>query len=135
VRLVPPSARELGRLSLDRNAGLDFALLTGDFNPVHWLAPYARTLGYEGAILHGFASMAYAFETLQRELFAGATDAIRVVDVRFVRPLVLPAAVGVYVDGNEFFLGALGEPAFLTGSYSTSHAKDLSLQRSPEASN
>lgn len=128
VPLVPPSARELGRLSLDRNAGLDFALLTGDFNPVHWVPPYARALGHSGAILHGFASMAYAFETLQRELFGGSTDAIRMVDVRFVRPLVLPASVGVYVDGNELFLGARGEPAFLTGSYSISHAKDLPAQ-------
>lgn len=127
-QLVPSNARELGKLSLDRNAGLDFALLTGDFNPVHWVAPYARTLGHKGVILHGFASLAYAFETLQRELFGGATDAIRTVDVRFVRPLVLPAAVGVYVDGDEFFVGARGEAAFLTGSYSTSHIKELSTQ-------
>jgi acyl dehydratase len=135
AQLVPTSARALGSLSLDRNAGLDFALLTGDFNPVHWVAPYARTLGYKGPILHGFASMAYAFETLQRELFGGATDAIRMVDVRFVRPVVLPATVGVYVEGNEFFLGSRGEPAFLTGSYSTGGAKVLSVHGIAEASN
>jgi acyl dehydratase len=129
VQPVPPSAREIGELSLERNAGLQFALLTGDFNPVHWLAPYARSFGYKGPILHGFASMAYALETLQRALFGGATDAIRMVDVRFVRPLVLPSAVGVYVEGNEFFLGSRGEPAFLTGSYSTSVATN------PEPSN
>jgi acyl dehydratase len=144
VQLVPTSARELGRLSLDRKAGLDFALLTGDFNPIHWLPPYARAFGHKGPILHGFASMAYAFETLQRELFGGATDAIRVVDVRFVKPLVLPASVGVYVDGNEFFVGARGEAAFLTGSYSTRHTEHLSgrgplapsnVEAIPEASN
>jgi acyl dehydratase len=119
VPMVPPGARELRSLSLGRNAGRDFALLTGDFNPVHWVAPYARMLGHEGTILHGFASMAYTLETLQRELFGGATDAIRMLDVRFVRPLVLPAAVGVHIEGDRLFLGSRGGPAFLTGSYST----------------
>jgi acyl dehydratase len=136
---VPASARELGRLALGRSAGLHFALLTGDFNPVHWVAPYARTLGYRGTILHGFASMAYTFETLSRELGGGATNAIRVLDVRFVRPLVLPATVGVHVDGNEVFLGTRGEPAFLTGSYSTRQTEPFSAQSKaeilPEASN
>jgi hypothetical protein len=36
---------------------------------------------------------------------------------------VLPATVGVHVDGNEVFLGTRGEPAFLTGSYSTAQSK------------
>ncbi|HYJ07900.1 MAG TPA: MaoC/PaaZ C-terminal domain-containing protein [Polyangiaceae bacterium] len=120
--LVPSSAQKLASLSLNRKAGLDFALLTGDFNPIHWVAPYARALGYKGSILHGFSSMAHAFEILQRELFGGATDAIGMVDVRFVRPLVLPAAIGVYARGNEFFLGSREKPAFLTGSYSTQDA-------------
>jgi acyl dehydratase len=128
VQRVPPSARQLARLALDRNAGLYFALLTGDFNPVHWLVPYARTLGYKGSILHGFASMAYAFEALQSELFGGATDAISMIDVRFARPLVLPAEVGVFVEGSEFFLGSRGEPAFLTGSYSTRRTNVLPAQ-------
>jgi hypothetical protein len=66
--------------------------------------------------------MAHTFEILQRELFGGATDGIGMVDVRFVRPLVLPAAVGVYARGNEFFLGSREQPAFLTGSYSTQDA-------------
>jgi acyl dehydratase len=134
VQMVPPGARELRSLSLGRNAGRDFALLTGDFNPVHWVAPYARMLGHRGSILHGFASMAYTIETLQRELFGGATDAIRVVDVRFVRPLVLPATVGVYVEGNRLFLGSRGGPAFLTGTYSTSEPPAPSNVRAiPEA--
>jgi hypothetical protein len=132
VPLVPPTARELGNLSLDRNAGRDFALLTGDFNPVHWVAPYARTLGHQGVILHGFASMAYAFETLTRELFGGATDAIRMIDVRFVRPLVLPAAVGVHVDDKEFFLGSRGEPAFVSGSFATRDANEPPAQNGRE---
>jgi acyl dehydratase len=132
VRRVPEGAREIGRLSLDRNAGLDFALLTGDFNPVHWIAPYARLLGYDGTILHGFASAAYAFEMLTRELFAGATNAIRMIDVRFARPLVLPAEVFVCVEGSELFLGSRGGPAFLVGSFASGATEGVSAQGGSE---
>jgi acyl dehydratase len=114
---VPASAREIDRLSLSRRAGLEFALLTGDFNPVHWIPAYARALGHQGTILHGFGSMARAFESLERALFAPTRDKIRVLDVRFVRPLVLPATVGVHVEGDALFLGSRGEPALLTGSF------------------
>lgn len=115
---VAPGARELCRFGLSANAGLAFALLTGDLNPVHWLRPYARAAGFEGAILHGFASMALCIEALQRTLFEGATDRLSEVDVRFTRPLCLPAEVGLYVEGEHFFIGrAAGELAHLTGHF------------------
>ena len=37
---VPDGARELGYFRLAPDAGLAFAMLTGDFNPVHWIKPY-----------------------------------------------------------------------------------------------
>ena len=39
---VPELAREITRTPRRKDAGLAFAKLTGDFNPIHWLAPYAR---------------------------------------------------------------------------------------------
>jgi acyl dehydratase len=137
VQRVPLGARQIDCLGLTRNAGLDFALLTGDFNPVHWVAPYARVLGHRGSILHGFASMAHVYESLQRALFGGAIDRIRVFDVRFVRPLVLPSAVAVYVKGNAFFLGSPGEPAILTGNYASAEQSlaEIAFERAPRATN
>ena len=40
-------------------------------------------------------------------------------DVRFVRPLILPAKVGLYVDGQGgVWVGdAPGGPAYMQGSY------------------
>jgi acyl dehydratase len=115
---VASGARELCRFRLNANAGLAFALLTGDLNPVHWLRPYARAAGFEGTILHGFATMARTIEALQRILFGGATDRLTEVDVRFTRPLCLPAEVGLYLSGEEFFVGRdLGELAHLTGRF------------------
>ncbi|HEY2730916.1 MAG TPA: MaoC/PaaZ C-terminal domain-containing protein [Polyangia bacterium] len=115
---VPAGARELAYWSLGGDAGLGFAMLTGDFNPVHWSRRYGRAFGHGGAILHGFSTMARAIEGLHRAVFAGAPDRLRVVDVRFTRALRLPARVGLYLDETRFFVGdAPGGPAYLVGSF------------------
>jgi acyl dehydratase len=116
---VPEGARELAFWKLAPDAGLSFAFLTGDFNPVHWMRPYARAMGHRSTILHGFATMARAYEGIQRGLLAGAVDRLRTLEVRFTRPLVLPARVGLYVDRNVLAVGdAPGGPAYLTGTFS-----------------
>lgn len=100
-RGVPLDAREIGSLRLGADAGMDFARLTGDLNPIHWLAPYARAFGYKRPILHGFATLARAIEVLQRGRFAGDVTRLRSVDARFNRPLMLPARVNVYLVGAD----------------------------------
>lgn len=116
---VPEDAREIGRWSLLKRAGLDFALLTGDFNPIHWIAPFARMAGFKSKILHGFSTMARTVETLNRSLWQGRPDRLESIEVRFVGPVVLPAEVGVYVgDSGEVFVGqSPGAAACLTGQF------------------
>jgi hypothetical protein len=115
---VPVDAREIAFFKLGPNAGLDFAKLTGDFNPVHWVPRWAKAFGFRNVILHGFGTMARAIEALNRGLFAGDVTALREIDVRFTRPLVLPARVGVYVSGDKVWVGdAPGGPAYLEGSF------------------
>jgi hypothetical protein len=115
---VPEGAREIARMRLGRDAGLGFAKLTGDFNPIHWLAPYARASGFPNVILHGFGSLALAWEALNRNPFGGDVHALTSFDVKLARPLVLPHEVGVYVQAGEVFVGdAEGGPAYLTGFF------------------
>jgi hypothetical protein len=113
---LPDAARELERWQLERDAGLRFALLTGDFNPLHWLRPYAKMMGFGSTILHGFAAMARAYAGLSRSL---APRRLRVLDVRFVRPITLPAELQLFVDGDRVFVGVRGQPLFLTGTFAT----------------
>jgi hypothetical protein len=116
--MVPIDAREIGQMRLSASAGFEFACLTGDLNPVHWVAPYGRAAGFGGTILHGFATMSRAIERLNRVVFAGDVRALKVVDVKFTRPLRLPARVAVYQRPGELFVGeAPGAPAYLTGTY------------------
>lgn len=117
---VPLDADELARWNLRSDAGLDFAKLTGDFNPLHWVKPYAKAFGYRSTILHGFATMARAIEGLQRGLLSGSTHSLTMFDCKFTRPLLLPARVGLYVRGPEAWVGdAPGGPAYLTATFTT----------------
>ena len=117
--LVPRAAREIAFMRLGSSAGRDFAILTGDFNPIHWVAPYAKAAGFRAPILHGFGTFSRTVEALHRRLFSGAVHAISKIDVRFTRPLVLPVSVGVYVEGESVFIGdAPGGIAYLAGTFS-----------------
>lgn len=123
--LVPRDAREIGWWRLPADAGLAFACLTGDFNPVHWVPAYARAAGFRNTILHGFATMARAIESLNRVRFAGDTRRLSRIDVRFTKPLVLPARVGCYVRDDAVFVGdAPGAPAYLTGTFRTRDSEE-----------
>jgi hypothetical protein len=116
---VATDARAIDWWRIERGAGLDFALLTGDINPLHWLAPYARAFGHRGPVMHGFATLARAWEGVVRARLGGAADALRTMDVRFTRALELPASVGLYLRGkSELCVGdAPGGPAYLTGTF------------------
>ena len=115
---VPEDAREIQRISLPHDAGLSFAKLTGDFNPIHWLLPYAKASGFPDVILHGFGTFARAWEALVRGVYAGDVHALQQVECRLTRPLVLPHDVSVFVRGHELFVAdAVSGPAYLTGSF------------------
>lgn len=115
---VPDTAKEIAFLRLSPDAGLDFAKLTGDFNPIHWIPAYARAAGFKSCILHGFGTFARAIESLNRTVFAGDPTKLGSIDARFVRPLVLPARVGVYVANDRIWVGdAPNGGAYLEGSF------------------
>ncbi len=118
--VIPHTAREVASLNLPEDSGLDFAFLTGDFNPIHWIPAYAKMAGFPNTILHGFGSMARTIEALNRNILGQAPYAMKSFECRFVRPLVLPAKVFVFVDGNTVYLGnALGTKPYLSGVFST----------------
>lgn len=118
--LVPYDAHELARWRLGRDAGLAFAVLTGDFNPIHWLTRAGVAAGFGGPILHGFAMLARAFEGIVRARFAGDHSRIRTIDARFTRPLRLPADIGLFARSDEVWIGdACGTAAYLTMTVGT----------------
>lgn len=71
--------------------GWQFALLTGDLNPIHWFEPIAKLSPFQGKVLHGFGSFVRSFEILQRDLRQRDQPAISFAEVRFIRPVPLPS--------------------------------------------
>jgi len=112
--------REIGAWKLGPKAGWEFAVLTGDFNPVHWVPPYAKAAGFKSTILHGFSTLARSIETLNKNVWSGDRRWLKTVDVKFVKPLLLPNRVHVFHGPGRFSVGdAPGGPAYLTGEYTS----------------
>jgi acyl dehydratase len=106
---APETAREIGRFWAGPRAGFEFALLTGDFNPVHWLAPWARANGFPGPILHGFSTFARAWEIARRH------GTVRALDARLTRPLVLPADARVLAEDDRIWIVDARDVAVMEG--------------------
>lgn len=82
-----PQWATAGHWHADARDGLRFALLTGDFNPIHWCAPLARRSVFRGLVLHGFGSFVRSYEILRQQGIQ-----FNEIDVRFVRPVPLPCS-------------------------------------------
>lgn len=119
---VPYEAKEIARFNFPANTGLNYSILSGDINPVHWLDPYAQMMGFKRVILHGFASSAFCIEAINNNLFAGNIHKLKEVDIKFTKPLLLPAKPKLYYlrENNHFYLAeAKLARAYITASFKT----------------
>ena len=119
--VVDLNAREIDKWHLSEKYALSYAMLTGDFNPVHWSKIYASIAGYSNVFLHGFASMARCIESLNKSLFSGNIHRLKSFDIRFISPVILPCKAGVYINNNyNIFLGSSpGAKSYIIGNFST----------------
>jgi acyl dehydratase len=70
-----------------------YASVSGDHNPIHTSGVGAKLFGFPTAIAHGMFSAAAVLSTVQGQLPGAAQYS-----VRFGKPVLLPAQVGLYVD-------------------------------------
>ena len=93
----PTTAREADVPPMDRvttwpapaTIGRRYARASGDWNPIHLSAFSARLFGFPRAIAHGLWHKARALAALHAHLPAAAVQ----IDVRFQRPVLLPATL------------------------------------------
>lgn len=76
-----------GHWQAEPGDGRQFALLTGDFNPIHWLDSAGRKSPFGRTVLQGLGMFARTYEQLARQ------GRIREIEVRFQRPVPLPSGV------------------------------------------
>ena len=109
--------KPVGSFRAERIDGLRFGILTGDMNPLHWVPPYAKMAGFKNEILHGFGTFARTWELLAQQVGHGR---IGLIDVRFIRPLVLPATADVEVTegtGERRLRVTDGKTIFAAGTF------------------
>jgi acyl dehydratase len=70
-----------------------YASVGGDHNPIHTNPVAAKLFGFPTVIAHGMFSAAAVLANIEGQL----PDAVKY-SVRFVKPVVLPARAGLYVD-------------------------------------
>lgn len=85
-QLAAPSPNAIWRAPED--TGRRYAEVSGDRNPIHLHPLTARLFGFRSAIAHGMWTKARALAAFEGRLPEGYT-----VDVRFKRPVLLPAKV------------------------------------------
>ncbi|WP_333619183.1 MaoC/PaaZ C-terminal domain-containing protein [Dietzia sp.] len=76
-------------IELTRDDLIAYARASGDSNPIHLDDEAARALGLEGVIAHGMLTWARVLAEVGD--WAGSQDAIVRSDVRFARPVPVPA--------------------------------------------
>jgi acyl dehydratase len=89
---VPASAE----WRLPEGLGRRYGAVAGDRNPIHMHALTAKPLGFPAAITHGMWTKARALAALESRL----PDAF-ITDVRFRRPILLPARVEFATEDTE----------------------------------
>ena len=92
--------RSIETFKAGRFEGAKYCCLSGDINPLHWFPPFAWAAGMKAPILHGFAAGSLICASLDRhESECGGR--LRTLDMRFIRPMVLPTTLTLQLASNE----------------------------------
>jgi acyl dehydratase len=78
--------------TIQRGDLVRYAGASGDFNPIHWNARFATSVGLPDVIAHGMLTMAEAVRVVTD--WCGDPGAVVEYGVRFTRPVVVPDPEG-----------------------------------------
>jgi len=112
---------------VEADTGRRYARVSGDWNPIHLAALLARPFGFPGAIAHGMWTVARCLGRLA----SGPPETGARLDVRFLKPLLLPGHVSLCVADME----ASGDQAFwlVATEGLTPHLRGTWRQGNPQA--
>ncbi|GAB3191106.1 MaoC family dehydratase [Nesterenkonia suensis] len=84
--------QEIGsrEISLSRADLIRYAAASGDHNPIHWNARFAREVGLDGVIAHGMLTMGLAVDLVTE--WAGDPGRVGDYQARFTKPVPVPDA-------------------------------------------
>lgn len=92
---------------VDRQAIMDYAELTNDYNPIHVDPEFAAKTSFGGVIAHGTMSVALIWQALTKTLGHDALPGISL-DIRFMKPV----RIGDQVTGGGELIDSSARPAY-----------------------
>ncbi|MCM2680866.1 MaoC/PaaZ C-terminal domain-containing protein [Echinimonas agarilytica] len=102
----PRIFQPLGQWTAIDSDGSNFALLTGDFNPIHWSDIAGKFSPFGSKVLHGFGTFVRTYELLQTAL----NRSVHHIDVRFTAPLKLPGGQNTLLHSEQTGSGSSSIP-------------------------
>lgn len=93
-----PTSTDHATWSLSANLGRQYALVTGDLNPIHLFSLSAKLFGFKQTIVHGMCMAAKATAQAQ----SNNDDFPMHINIVFNKPVYLPCTVG-YIQNQEGF--------------------------------
>ncbi len=125
---IADDMRAISDLRMPARLGRQYALVAGDFNPVHWSRLAARSMGFKSTFVQGYCTKALLAHGLIRQILRGAADRLVSLRVEFRKPILLPATVTIFAgppldnDGVTERAVAIGRgpggEAYVTGAFS-----------------
>jgi hypothetical protein len=95
-------ARPIGQISLSRDAPLEWAALSKDYNLIHLSATSARLFGLPGKLAHGNHVVGKALQQLpQPQRIQSLTEGPTCMVVEFKKPMVVPGEFDVELSDKE----------------------------------
>ena len=117
---IPAWPPLVGQWEVPADIGRRYARVSGDWNPIHLGNVLARPFGFPGAIAHGMWTVGRCLGRLTE----GPVGAGARLDVRFMKPLVLPGTARLHREapdetGDQVFwlVSADGSAAYLRGRW------------------
>ena len=98
---VDANARLLRTVKLEGRTGVDFGMISGDFNPIHTSSIYAKLAGFKTNFIQGFGAQAVIMSVLVNTLCGGDQEKLKVCETRFISPVYFPTKACVYVEESD----------------------------------
>lgn len=91
----------LDRVVINADLGRRYALVSGDFNPIHLWPFSARMMGFKHPIAHGMWSLARSYSLVNDATEMHYSHPVHQWRAQFYRPLPLPGQMNVVMTGKD----------------------------------
>lgn len=107
--------------TLPKNAGLAYAKVSGDFNPIHLHPWTARLFGFTQPVAHGMYLLAKVSAHLEQQMH----EQCGIMTMKFKRPVLLPADVHLATEAIDKGIRFNVFPSQPGKPYATGHYRDI----------